>query len=39
MEQFNINTICGKVRVYKKGIGEKKLLLLKGEGCDSTMIT
>lgn len=39
MEQFNINTICGKVRVYKKGIGEKKLLLLHGAGCDSAMLT
>lgn len=39
MEQFNINTICGKVRVYKKGIGEKKLLLLHGAGCDSAMLS
>ena len=39
MEELDIETSCGKVHIYKKGIGKKKLLLLHGAGCDSAMLT
>lgn len=39
MKQLDIETSFGRVRVYKKGIGEKKLLLLHGAGCDNAMLT
>lgn len=39
MEQFDIETCCGKVRIYKRGNGKKKLLLLHGAGCDSAMLS
>lgn len=39
MEQLDIETSCGKVHIYRKGIGKKKLLLLHGAGCDSAMLT
>lgn len=39
MEQFDLDTTHGRVRIYKKGLGEKKLLLVHGEGCDHAMLT
>ncbi len=39
MEQFDVDTLYGNVRVYKKGAGERKLLLLHGAGCDHAMLT
>ena len=39
MKQLDIETSFGRVRVYTKGIGEKKLLLLHGAGCDHAMLT
>lgn len=39
MEQFDVETSCGRVRVHKKGIGNKKLVLLHGAGCDNAMMT
>ena len=39
MEQSDVKTTYGNVRVYKKGAGEKKLMLLHGAGCDHAMLT
>ncbi len=39
MESFDVKTTYGNVRVYKKGAGPKKLLLLHGAGCDHAMLT
>lgn len=39
MKQLDIETSFGRVRVYRKGIGEKKLLLLHGAGCDHAMLS
>lgn len=39
MEQFDLETTHGRVRVYKRGVGAKKLLLLHGAGCDHAMLT
>ena len=39
MNQLDIETSFGRVRVYRKGIGEKRLLLLHGAGCDHAMLT
>lgn len=39
MNQLDIETSCGKVHMYRKGIGPKKLLLLHGAGCDNAMLT
>lgn len=39
MKQLDIETSFGRVRVYKKGVGKKKLLLLHGAGCDNAMLT
>ncbi len=39
MDQFDIETSCGRVRVYRRGGGSEKLVLLHGEGCDSAMLS
>lgn len=39
METLEIHTQYGNLHVYKKGNGERKVLLLHGGGCDSAMLS
>ena len=39
MQRIDLETSCGRVCVYKKGIGAKKIVLLHGAGCDSALLS
>ena len=39
MEQLDVKTTQGRIRVYKNGSGTRKILLLHGGGCDSAMLS
>ena len=38
MKEFDVTTAYGKIHVYQKGTGKRKVVLLHGSGCDNAML-
>ena len=39
MKEFDVTTAYGKMHVYQKGTGKRKVVLLHGSGCDHAMLS
>ena len=39
MKEFDVTTAYGKMHIYQKGTGKRKVVLLHGSGCDNAMLS